>query len=189
VFARLALDTAGNPYVAFAGNLHGEYDIYVESSFDGGRSWNGGRLGLAPPVQASVGRGTHLLPAIAAGDPGMVDVAYVATPSLVPLLPYGKPAPGAGRGAVWNVYVSQTLDIRSGAPWQTFAVSPQPMHVGDVCIEGSFCSTDFNKGDRSLLEYVEITVDRLGFAHVAYRDTQQQGLYVSNQIAGPAVVR
>jgi len=188
VFARLALDDQGNPYVAFAANLAGEYDVYVEASFDGGRRWNGGRLGLAAPIKASVGKGTHLFPAIAAGDPGKVDVAYIATPTVVPLLPNGKPAPGAGNGASWSVFVAQTLDLRSHPTWQTFAVTPEPIHMGDVCIEGGFCGTDMNRGDRSLGDFIDMTVDHFGFAHVAYADTRRRGLYEANQLAGPAIL-
>src|SRR5205085_2568165 len=80
IFADLTLDNKGNPYVAFSMNLAGEFDTWVEASFDGGLTWNGSGSGNGQPYKANQEPGTHYFPAIAAGDPGKVVVTYIATP-------------------------------------------------------------------------------------------------------------
>src|SRR5207244_1017002 len=79
LFADLTLDRRGNPYVAFGDNLRDEWDMFVEASFDGGRTWNGAADGTGRPSKVNADSGTHFFPAIAAGDPGEVDVAYLGT--------------------------------------------------------------------------------------------------------------
>src|SRR5207245_217964 len=66
-----------------------EYDMYVIWSSNGGLTWDGGG-GLVPGSAATAYRvnspaetGTHFFPAIAAGDPGKVDVAYLRTNEIV----------------------------------------------------------------------------------------------------------
>ena len=49
LFADLALDNAGNPYIAFGQNLADEWDMFVEASFDGGKTWNGHTDGTGQP--------------------------------------------------------------------------------------------------------------------------------------------
>jgi len=98
IFADLTLDNKGNPYVAFPMNLVNNFDVWVEASFDGGATWNGSSTGTGQPYRVNVDNGTHYFAAIAAGDPGQVDVAYLATTTLVPTTPYGKPEPGAEIG-------------------------------------------------------------------------------------------
>src|SRR5207247_5558577 len=115
-FAGFTTDNQGNPYFGFANNLNSnpatcsaesaagtvqsdsscEYDMYVVWSRDGGATWDGGG-GLIPGSAASAYRvnppaetGTHFFPAIAAGNPGQVDVAYLRSSGILPTDPLGK---------------------------------------------------------------------------------------------------
>jgi hypothetical protein len=190
LFADLTLDDRGNPYVAFGDNLTGEWDMYVEASFDGGTTWNGKSDGTGAPYQVNSDTGTHFFPAIAAGDPGKVDVAYIGTPTRIGTLPYGKPSPGGGAGASWYLYEAQSLNVASGKPtWAVSKVTPDPIHVGDVCTLGLFCAV-FPDANRSLLDFIDLAIDGGGKAHAAFtQDTDQNnGIYVANQKSGKPVV-
>ena len=117
IFADLTLDNRGNPYVGFVMNVRTEYDIWVEASFDGGTTWNGRSDGTGVPYLVNTDQGTHFFAAIAAGNPGQVDVAYLDTPTLVGSTPYGKPnEPTGDANADWNVFVGQSTDLLSGSP-------------------------------------------------------------------------
>lgn len=191
-FADLALDNQGNPYVAFSDRLGitgGEWDVYVMASFDGGTTWNGSPLGLGAPYKVNVDTGTHFFPAIAAGDPGKVVVAYLGTPTVISTLPYGKPSPGGGNGASWYLYAAQSLSLTSGSPsWSVAKVTSTPMHVGDICTLGIFCMAGEPLGaNRNLLDFIDIAVDPQGKAHIAYTDDQSGWIKVANQTGGIGV--
>ncbi|HEX9235131.1 MAG TPA: sialidase family protein [Actinomycetota bacterium] len=190
IFADITLDNKGNPYVAFAMNIESEFDIWVEASFDGGNTWNGKSDGTGHPYKVNADKGTHYFATIAAGDPGKVDVAYLDTPFIVPTTPYGKPQPAADQSADWNLYFAQSVNVRSGHPkWTNVRVTPKPMHHGDICTLGLFCSA-VPGTNRDLLDFIDIAIDRYGLAHVAYTDDHNYkgGAFVAaNQSGGTTV--
>lgn len=227
-FVGFTLDDRGNPYFAFAsqgpsanpvvcaaestaGTVQSDtscqYNMYVVWSKDGGNTWDDGN-GLIPgsasvayQVNPSSETGTHFYPAIAAHDPGQVDVAYFYSPTILPTDPFGKADPGgcAGPGpangnpviyppaCVWNLYAGQSLDLTkdtSTATWTTARVTPQPMHIGDICNLGIFC-VDPNS-NRNLLDFIQMAIDpTTGCAHIAYPDDNTVNkLRVANQTTG-----
>jgi hypothetical protein len=193
IFADLTLDKAGNPYIAFAMNLlkQNEWDVFVESSFDGGKKWNGKADGTGAPFKVNTDKGTHYFPAIVAGSPGRVDVAYLRTSALVPTIPTGK---GAGSGfnekATWNLYVAQGVGLKTGKPKWTIVHLPNPMHQGDICNLGIFCgNVPGAPADRSLADFIDIAVTPDGYFHASYTDNYGHGneLHVANQTAGPSL--
>jgi hypothetical protein len=200
----LTLDRVGNPYVAFGDNLASvggtnQWDIYVEASFDGGTTWNGRSDGAGEPYRVTTDKGTHFFAAIAAGDPGKVDVAYIATDVQVAETPTGKPAPLGNLfepNALWRVYMAQSLNLLSGKPqWAIHAVTKDPIHQGDVCTSGIFCSAGEVVGlaNRHLLDFIDVAVDANGMAHIAYTDDYNESatlpgtIRVGNQFSGPSV--
>ncbi|MFN2544165.1 MAG: sialidase family protein [Actinomycetota bacterium] len=191
LFADLTLDNAGNPYVGFgmegagqAIGTHTEFDMFLSASFDGGNTWRG-------PFNVAPGQtGTHVYPAVAAGDPGQVSVAFLRTDAVIPLLPYGKPAPGGVPTAKWYLYVAQSLDLglTTGAPtWNVTQATPNPMHIGEICTLGIFCSA--TGGDRTILDFIDAVIDLNGYTHVAICDNgdSSASLDIANQSAGAAV--
>jgi hypothetical protein len=190
IFPDITLDNQGNPYVAFAMNLTTEFDMYVEQSLDGGNTWNGKTDGTGAPYKVNSSTGTHYFPAIGVGNPGQVDVAYIATDTVVASDPNGKPMPGGDNSAVWNVYLAQTRNLGSRA-FKNILVSPLPIHTGDVCTLGLFCAAVPN-ANRDILDFIDLAVDHAGLAHVVYTaadGTMADGIYAGNQNGGPTVGR
>jgi hypothetical protein len=227
-FAGFTLDNRGNPYVAFtaparnanpatcaaesaAGTVQSDptcaYHMWVAWSSNGGTTWDGGggtipgSAATAYEVDPSTKPQTDVFPAIAAGDPGKVDVAWLRAGVIEPTDPLGKFDPGgcAGPGngnptfypavCKWNLVAGQSLDLTHAQPtWTRTAVTTVPMHVGDICNLGIFCVDPTS--NRNLLDYISETVDpTTGFAHIAYADDNQvKRLRVANQVAGSPIV-
>ena len=229
-FVSFTLDTAGNPYFGFAINLNSnpaacsaestagtvqfdtscEYDMYVVWSSNGGATWDGGG-GLIPGSAATAyrvnpvtERGTHFFPAIAAGNPGQVDVAYLRTTEILPTDPFGKADPGgcAGPGPAngnpttyppacsWNLYAAQSLNLNLApgrATWAVTQITTTPVHIGDICNLGIFCLAP--SSNRNLLDFIMETLDQSGCAHIAYADDNTVNkLRAANQTAGACLI-
>jgi len=238
-FVGFTLDNQGNPYFGFANNLNSnpatcsaessagtvqsdpscEYDMYVVWSQDGGNTWDGGG-GLIPgsakqPYRVNTPQetGTHWFPAIAAGDPGFVDVAYLRTTEILPTDPLGKANPGgcAGPGPTngnpttypppcpWNLYAAQSTNLTLPpmsppgsnlkiATWTPTQITTTPIHIGDICNLGIFCLAP--SSNRNLLDFIMETLDQQGCAHIAYADDNStpNKLRAANQISGPCLV-
>lgn len=215
----LAVNASSNPATCSAESTAGtvqsdrscEYDMYVVWSRDGGSTWDGGG-GLIPGSAANAYRvnpvsetGTHFFPAIAAGDPGKVDVAFLRTTEILPTDTLGKADPGgcAGPGPAngnpttyppicsWNLYAAQSTNLTAGvssATWAVTQVTTTPMHVGDICNLGIFC-VDPNS-NRNLLDFIQETLDPSGCAHIAYADDNTVNkLRAANQTAGPCITK
>jgi hypothetical protein len=151
---------------------------------------------------------TDVFPAITAGDPGKVDVAWLGTNEIAPTDPLGKFDPGACAGSTamtpvppfypptckWNLFTGQALDLNQPPSKVKFTISQattKPMHVGDICNLGIFCTPGLS--NRNLLDFISEAVDPTsGCAHVAYADdsnpnTKLQHLRVANQVSGPSI--
>lgn len=64
----------------------------------------------------------------------------------------------------WYVYVSHTYD--GGNTWHTINVTPNdPVQRGTICTSGTTCG-----GDRNLLDFYDIQVDRVGRTLIGYAD-------------------
>ena len=225
-FVGFTLDKVGNPYFGFTINLSSnpvtcsaestagtvqsdlscEYDMYVVWSSNGGTTWDGGggvipgSAGRAYRVNPVSERGTHFFPAIAAGDPGKVDVAYLRTPTILPTDQFGKADPGgcAGPGPAngnpptyppacsWNLFAAQSLNLNkgtAGATWSVTQITTTPMHVGDICNLGIFCLAP--SSNRNLLDFIMEDLDASGCAHIAYADDNTVNLMrAANQTSG-----
>jgi hypothetical protein len=229
-FVGFTTDNQGNPYFGFANNLNSnpatcsaesaagtvqsdtscEYDMYVVWSKNGGTTWDGGG-GVIPGsaakayrVNSVAERGTHWFPAIAAGDPGQVDVAYLRTSEILPTDPFGKANPGgcAGPGPAngnpanypppcpWNLYGAQSTNLTlspGSATWTTTQITTTPMHIGDICNLGIACLAP--SSNRNLLDFIMETLDPSGCAHIAYADDNTiNKLRAANQTSGPCII-
>jgi hypothetical protein len=234
-FTSFTLDNQGNPYMSFAtpapsdnpvtcaaestaGTVQKDsscaYHMWVVWSKDGGKTWDGGGGSVAGSAKAayevdpSKRAQTDVFPAITAGDPGKVDVAWLETNEIAPTDPLGKFDPGACAGSTaatpvppfypatckWNLFTAQSLDLNQSLAKAKFTITratTKPMHLGDICNLGIFCTPGLS--NRNLLDFISETVDpTTGCAHVAYADdsnpkTKLEHLRVANQISGPSI--
>ncbi len=229
-FSAFTVDSDGNPYFGFVTNADSvapvcgaessagmvqhdytcEYNMYVVWSKDGGATWDGGG-GTIPGSAAAPYRvnstqetGTHWFPAIAADSPGHVAVAYLRTPTILPVGPSGKADPGGCSGdypptqvgpCKWYLYAAESSNLTlppGKATWMVTNVSGNlPMHIGDICNLGIACVDD-DLGtkavgtSRSLLDFIQEAIDPVtGCAHIAYADDNTfNRLRAANQIGG-----
>jgi hypothetical protein len=223
-FVGFTLDSQGNPYFGFAINLNAtplcatestagtvqgdkscEYDMYVVWSRDGGKTWDGGggliNGSAATPyrVNPTTESGTHFFPAIAAGAPGQVAVAYLRTTEILPTDSLGKADPGGCAGpnapgnpptfppeCQWNLYAAQSVNLTSSpanATWTTTPLTTTPMHLGDICNLGIACVAP--SSNRGLLDFIQEALDPQGCAHIGYADDNSVNkLRVANQTSG-----
>jgi hypothetical protein len=216
-FATVARDSAGYLYVAFtAGPLdHNSSDpnfggytapeqIYVVHSLEPATMADPSQVTWSAPqviTGSGASAGTNTFPWIVAGSNGRVAVAYYHTSEVSQ---QGTCASGSGTctlygaglltNAEWSVQMAQTLDGHaSSAAYRTADVSEAYVKHGQICTNGIACTTG---GDRSLGDFLQISIDHHGAAVVSYvfdtsadtSDGENAGPEViSRQISGPSL--
>jgi hypothetical protein len=150
IFVSGATDDAGTVYAAWSNEESGRWSVRMASSLDKGATWS-------QPTVVSAMNGTQIFPWIAAGAGGKVVVAW-----------YGADQDGDENtlppSAQWHVYAAQSLDARAPHPtFSTVLASPEPMHGGAICTNGSGCT-----GNRGLLDFFMVQITPDGRAAIAY---------------------
>jgi hypothetical protein len=172
------LDPTGRIYTAWAqqaSNSSGQWQIFYSYSTD--TSGTSGIGNCTIPVQggawhlnsaghpsgiALTGSGTQIsnvnfgvMPAIAVGDPGRVDIAYygdTTDPSSV--------NPAAATSMTWSLHMAQTTDALDATPvWNDVVASETPMHAHSICFSGLACELANPQGDRNLADFFEVKPD------------------------------
>jgi hypothetical protein len=130
VFPSLALDHAGNLYIAYSDGSNS----FLTSSTDGGATWK-------TPVIVNAGPAlrTTVEPWVVAGDAGKVNVFFYGTPD----------ASFNSSTAQWRVYMAQSQNALAPVPTFYLNTATGVMHVGAICANGLGCPA----GTRNLLEY------------------------------------
>lgn len=213
-FASIARDSDGYLYVAFTagpldhanssdpnfGALSAPEQIYVVHSLEpaGG---DPSALTWSAPTQIT-DAGTNTFPWIVAGSGGRVDVAWYHTDTVSE---QGTCASGSGtctlygagsfQNAEWSVQMGQSLGANSASPAYTTAdVSETFVKHGQICTNGIGCATG---GDRSLGDFLQVTIDGQGAAVVSYVfDTSADSSagedagpeVISRQLSGPSLL-
>ena len=159
-FTILAVDRGGNLHLVFGlRNPDNSYHVYLMSSPDQGVTW------LAP-VQVDNGTGNSkfgVMPWVVAGSPGVVDITWLGSTSSPTTFP-----------SAWYVFFAQTTNALSTIPAFTQTqVTTNSIHDQDICFNGGGCADNPSQspGNRDLLEYYTMTLDRDGNAAIAYSDT------------------
>jgi hypothetical protein len=152
-FVNVAVDKAGVVYVAYSDN-HG---IFYQYSTNHGQSFSA-------PVQVSQGTDTAVMPWLAAGDSGKIDlvyyqaVGYSGNPEVAPL------------SVAWKVVMAQSVSAASSAPGFTYTTANPVVHHGGVCEGGALCT-----GNRDLYDDFGVEASpTTGFASIIYSDDQYQ---------------
>jgi hypothetical protein len=154
-FPQATMDSAGNLYVLFSEKIGGQTNTHIMMGV-----LPRGATTFSKLVQVDQGITANVFPWAVAGDPGMVDITWYASPSGNNDDPQSQ----------WSEMFSQTVNALSANP--TFVQSrisgPLPMHSADICLAGTLCLV--TNGNRNLADFQGVAVDKCGFAEAVWTD-------------------
>ncbi|HEX8069574.1 MAG TPA: PKD domain-containing protein [Pyrinomonadaceae bacterium] len=142
----------GSNGTVYFGYDHADGTAHVAVSHDRGRTWVNDQ---------NVGKPFNVLDtafsAVVAGDDDRAAYAFL-----------GSNRPSGDTAAVWRLYVATTYD--GGHSWHTVLATPNdPVQIGGICFEG-FGVGACPRGDRNLLDFMDVQVDKQGRVLVGYAD-------------------
>jgi hypothetical protein len=142
----------GTAYILYEGT---DFQQYLARSRDGFATWEGPWRVSAPGLTSTV------FSAIASGDNGRIEVAYLGTRD-----PAGLPdeAPGTTR---WHLFVASSFNAGGDAPvflTQQVTQANDPVQIGCVWLQGG------ESACRNLLDFIDLSIGPEGRAYVAYTD-------------------
>jgi hypothetical protein len=163
LFPGFAEDRARNLYAVWVQD--NDYQVYYSWAAPKGKDW--GRwhkpVRINRPPSA-----TNLMPWVAAGSNGIIDVTWYGTDKTLKQL--GPQGPSAQKNEAWWAWFAQIDHAASDRPHVVQAPASQhPMHYNDICMLGTGCITA--TGNRNLADFFEVTIDNDGRAVVVYDDT------------------
>jgi len=170
-FPAAAIDKAGNIYVAWAMNdaRINHFNVWYAVSRDQGKTFYG-------PFQVSSGPGHAVMPWLAAGDAGRLDVVFYQT--------NGTQDPNTSTTDQWNVMFAQSLNAAAREPVFTISqASDHVNHVGPICNLGLLCAS----GTRNVLDFFQVAIGPDGLANVVYAEdtTGPRHPEFARQASGP----
>jgi hypothetical protein len=152
-FVNVAVDKTGVVYVAYSDNSSVSYQY----------STNHGQT-FSAPAKASQGTDTAVMPWLAAGDGGKIDLVYYQA------VGYSGNPETAASTVPWKVVMAQSLSAASGSPGFTYTTVNSVVHHGGVCEGGALCT-----GNRDLYDDFGIEASpTTGLASIIYSDDQYQ---------------
>src|SRR4051794_4790257 len=173
LFPGFTEDKAGNLYVVWVDDS--DYQVYYSwarpnaSHTDWG-TWSK-PIHINRPPSA-----TNLMPWVAGGKGGIIDVVWYGTDMTPKQL--GPDGPSAQKHEAWWAWFAQIDRAATTRPHIVQSrASQHPMHYNDICMLGTACITA--QGNRNLADFFEVTIDNQGRARIVYGDT-------SNNLAGPS---
>lgn len=174
-FPAAAIDNAGNLYVAWAMNnaRTNRYSVWFATSHDHGQNFYG-------PFEVSRGIGAAVMPWVAAGDGGRVNIVYYGTSAAVD----PNTVAIGDKNVAWNVFFAQSLNANSREP--VFTVSQASDHInhfGVICNLGLLCAS----GTRSLADFFQVAIGPDGLANIVYADDATSSTHpvYARQSSGP----
>lgn len=164
-FPNVAVDHAGNAYVAWSDDHH----VYVSHSTSHGRRWSA-------PQQASghiAASKTAIFPWLTAGAGGKVDLVYYGTPAPqnYQTCASGKPGKYDCQNEPWRVVFAQNLDATGDGTWQE-QVATDVVHYGGACEGGVSCTSSGNDNRDLYDDFGVAASPATGLASITYSDDQ-----------------
>jgi hypothetical protein len=198
-----AIDSAGGLYATWtvdnnSGNTSHPWRVYYTHSSDPngtsgigncgsiqGGSWSPAVNLTGPATTAAVDNrpaglaaplvNFGVMPWIAVGSPGRVDIGYYGSTDPLPSDP-------SVSNETWLLHMAQSLDGQNmNPPFSDTVISETPMHKQSICFGGLGCQLQVPAGDRNLIDFFEVKADPIsGRAVIIFTDD-------NNSAAGPAV--
>ena len=167
-----AIDGAGTLYAAFSLRLgdSAQTHIFLIHSTDHGEHWS-------RPVRVDSGAlRSNVMPALAAGARGRVDVSW-----------YGSRSPNfTDPHSRWVEMFAQSVDAVAARPTFTRSRLSDVTHVGSIDASGNPGSSQYDWG---LRDFQGLVIDACGMAHTAWTDDVGRGSTVTaRQISGPSLL-
>jgi hypothetical protein len=155
----------GSDNTVYLGYINGDGRPHIAVSIDHGDTWTndwevGTPQGCPPGDQYAPCRiQSAVFPEVVAGDGDRAAFGFLGSTT------GGNFQDLATFQGIWNFYVATTYD--RGAHWVVVnATEGDPVQKGAICLAGILCSS----GNRNLLDFNDITVDREGRILGAYAD-------------------
>ena len=163
----------GTVYLSYS-SANGQPSVVVTR--DRGQHWS-----RPFDLGAAVGVEDAQFPVVVAGDGDRAAVAYLGTRTEghAQDAGFGRDTSGTHYvGAEYHLYISTTYD--RGRSWRTTDVTGRdPVQRGRICMGGTSCSG----GDRNLLDFMDVTVDRQGRVLVGWADGCTDACVTSTLVA------
>jgi hypothetical protein len=167
-----AIDRSGTLYAAFSLRLGNgtQTHIFLIHSADHGEHWS-------VPVQVdSEPLRSNVLPSLAAGASGRVDVSWYGSQS----------ADFTDPDSRWVEMFAQSVDALAAGPTFTRSAVSAVTHVGRIDASGYPGSSQY---DWELRDFQGLAIDACGMAHLAWTDDVGQGsTATARQISGPSLL-
>ena len=198
IFPSVATDSDGTLYAVWVDE--NDHNVYYSASFDEGVTWTDANPSDGPASNDNPepdvwqvngnDANSNVFPWAQAGSPGNLAVAWYGSPSELDSddMPSWYEDREAADDFEWFGYASLIRNAASSSP--SFAqqrFTAKPMHYGQICNSGLACTTE--DGDRTLLDFFAVHLDRDGTMRFVYNDTtsQHHGAHVFEvrQLAGP----
>jgi hypothetical protein len=183
LFASLAVDRAGNVYVAWVDSKTN--NVYLSVSTNAGTTWSNPLQVNGDPAN------TNVMPWAVAGKPGTVDIVFYGTsargdPNLFPSWLKNRQA---ATSVKWFTYFVQVQNATTNSPtiYQVQA-SEHPTDYGQLCTAGLDCTV--TSGDRTLADFFSVALDANGAARIIINDLTNQhhgaAVFELTQNSGPS---
>ncbi len=182
IFPAVATDKAGNLYAVWVDET--DHNVYYAASQDQGQTWG-------PAIQVNGNdANSNVFPWAVAGSDGTLVVVWYGNSSRLDSdnMPSWFNNREAATAFKWFGFVAVITNATSSSPsivQQKF--SEKPMHLGQICTGGLGCT--LTNGDRTMADFLAVTLDLDGSIRIVYNDTTSQHhgahIFEARQIAGP----
>jgi hypothetical protein len=188
-FNKIQIDTAGNLYATWVDSQSQHTWFSTSLASDPANvtapasKWSKAVQVEGLPIHVSI------FPDVVAGSPGKAAVAYYGTPAAGPTPDDVEPGQGG-----WFPYVSTTDNALcqwdanpcTSPTFHQSVIAHQSNQDDDICTMGTACT-----GNRNLLDYFDISLDKDGYVGFVWSDTRNQTLLpfvkVARQATGPSL--
>lgn len=192
-FNKLQIDTDGNLYATWvqSDTNHTYLSVSKADAANPGATWSTPVVVEGGPLQITI------FPDVVAGSPGRVAVSYYGTTASA-----ASPddvLPGTGGWSPYVAYSDDALCQLAATPcaaptFHQSVISHTINHDDNICTSGTTCvvlPTPTHPGNRNLLDYFDISLDKAGHLGFVWSDTRNQtGLpfvKVARQSHGPSL--